>query len=59
MPRRIVSAAKDSALSAGPRLIKEARQTRSKAFNYYSPADAACTLNCGAYCCSVGAACSL
>jgi hypothetical protein len=31
----------------------------SDAFTYYSAADAACTLNCGAYCCSVGAACSL
>jgi hypothetical protein len=34
-------------------------ETRSAAFNYYTAADATCTLNCGNYCCSVGAACSL
>ncbi len=34
-------------------------QVRSSAFNYYNSADAACTLNCGNYCCHVGAACSL
>ncbi len=34
-------------------------QTRSKAFDYYSTADASCTLNCGSYCCSVGPSCSL
>jgi hypothetical protein len=34
-------------------------KTRSAAFNYYTSADASCTLNCGNYCCSVGSACSL
>jgi hypothetical protein len=34
-------------------------QARSSAFDYYTSSDASCTLNCGAYCCSVGAACSL
>jgi hypothetical protein len=34
-------------------------KTRSAAFNYYSSADASCTLNCANYCCSVGSACSL
>jgi hypothetical protein len=34
-------------------------KTRSSAFNYYESADASCTLNCGNYCCAVGAACSL
>jgi hypothetical protein len=34
-------------------------QTTSKAFNYYVTGDASCTLNCGNYCCSVGASCSL
>jgi hypothetical protein len=32
---------------------------RSIAYDYYTAADAACTLNCGNYCCSVGPACSL
>jgi hypothetical protein len=32
---------------------------RSAAFNYYTNADASCTLNCANYCCSVGASCSL
>jgi hypothetical protein len=32
---------------------------RSMAYDYYTAADAACTLNCGNYCCSVGPACSL
>ncbi|HEX8796518.1 MAG TPA: glycosyl hydrolase family 28-related protein [Polyangiaceae bacterium] len=31
----------------------------SKAFDYYTAADASCTLNCGSYCCSVGPSCSL
>jgi hypothetical protein len=31
----------------------------SAAYNYYTSAEGACTLNCGNYCCSVGAACSL
>jgi hypothetical protein len=34
-------------------------QSRSAAYNYYTSADAACTLNCGTYCCRVGASCSL
>jgi hypothetical protein len=34
-------------------------KTRSSAFDYYSAADATCTLNCGSYCCSVGSSCSL
>ena len=34
-------------------------QTRSAAFNYYTGADGACTLNCGNYCCSVGSSCTL
>jgi hypothetical protein len=34
-------------------------QTRSAAFNYYTAADAACNLNCGNYCCSVGSSCTL
>jgi hypothetical protein len=34
-------------------------EARSRAFNYYNSADASCTLNCGAYCCSVGPSCSL
>jgi hypothetical protein len=34
-------------------------QTRSKAFNYYTSADASCALDCGNYCCSVGPSCSL
>ncbi len=42
-----------------PRVGALPAQTRAKAFDYYSTADAACTLNCGAYCCSVGSACSL
>jgi hypothetical protein len=34
-------------------------KTASDAFNYYSSADASCTLDCGNYCCRVGPACSL
>jgi hypothetical protein len=34
-------------------------KTSSASFNYYTSADANCTLNCGNYCCSVGPACSL
>ncbi len=34
-------------------------QQTSKAYDYYSSQDPSCTLNCGSYCCSVGAACSL
>jgi hypothetical protein len=47
----------------GPELAKKVNalpaQTRSAVFDYYTPADATCTLNCGAYCCSVGNACTL
>ena len=32
---------------------------RSNAFNYNTAANASCTLNCGNYCCSVAASCSL
>jgi len=34
-------------------------EQQSKAFNYYTSSDAACTLDCGDYCCHVGSACSL
>jgi hypothetical protein len=34
-------------------------QATSRAFDYYTAADASCTLNCGNYCCSVGPSCSL
>jgi hypothetical protein len=34
-------------------------ERQSKAFNYYTSSDAACTLDCGDYCCHVGSACSL
>jgi hypothetical protein len=34
-------------------------QARSAAFDYYSSQDPSCMLNCGAYCCSVGASCAL
>jgi hypothetical protein len=32
---------------------------RSSAFDYYNASDGSCTLDCGNYCCSVGASCSL
>ena len=34
-------------------------QARSSAFDYYTGADGACSLDCGNNCCSVGPACSL
>jgi hypothetical protein len=34
-------------------------QQRSAAFDYSTSSDPSCTLNCGAYCCSVGPACTL
>jgi hypothetical protein len=47
----------------GPELAKKVNglpaQTRSSAFDYYTNADKSCSLNCGAYCCSVGSACTL
>lgn len=43
----------------GPKVGTLPAQARSAAFNYYTSADASCTLNCGNYCCSVGASCSL
>jgi hypothetical protein len=42
-----------------PKVASLPAQVRSSAFNYYTTADAACTLNCANYCCSVGPACSL
>ncbi len=42
-----------------PRVGTLPAEARSAAYDYYNSADAACTLDCGAYCCSVGAACSL
>jgi hypothetical protein len=47
----------------GPDLTKKVNglpaQVRSSAFDYYTSADKSCSLNCGAYCCSVGNACTL
>jgi hypothetical protein len=34
-------------------------QARSAAFDYYTTGDKSCTLDCGTYCCSVGASCTL
>jgi hypothetical protein len=42
-----------------PRVNSLPAKDRSSAFNYDSPADPSCNLNCGNYCCSVGASCSL
>jgi hypothetical protein len=42
-----------------PKVGKQPAQSRSSAFQYYESADASCNLNCGNYCCSVGASCSL
>ena len=42
-----------------PKVGKLPAHDRSMAFDYYSAGDPACTLNCGSYCCSVGASCSL
>jgi hypothetical protein len=42
-----------------PKVGKLPAHERAAAFDYYTTADATCTLNCGAYCCSVGASCSL
>ncbi len=44
---------------ATPKVGKLPARERSVAFDYYTADDAKCTLNCGAYCCSVGASCSL
>jgi hypothetical protein len=47
----------------GPELTKKVNtlpaQGRSSSFDYYTNADKSCSLNCGAYCCSVGSACTL
>jgi hypothetical protein len=42
-----------------PKVGELPAHARSRAFNYYNTADASCTLDCGTYCCSVGASCSL
>jgi hypothetical protein len=42
-----------------PRVGSLPAEARSKAFNYFTSADASCTLDCANYCCSVGPACSL
>jgi hypothetical protein len=42
-----------------PKVASLPAQTLSNAFDYYTAVDGACTLNCGAYCCSVGPSCSL
>jgi hypothetical protein len=42
-----------------PRVGSLPAKDRADAYDYDSPADASCTLDCGSYCCSVGASCSL
>ncbi len=42
-----------------PRVGSLPAKARSEAFDYQSSSDPSCTLNCGNYCCSVGASCSL
>jgi hypothetical protein len=42
-----------------PKVGKLPAHERSMAFDYYTSDDASCSLNCGAYCCSVGDACTL
>jgi hypothetical protein len=42
-----------------PKVGELPAQVRSQAYNYYVSADSTCALNCGNYCCSVGASCSL
>jgi hypothetical protein len=48
---------------AGPDLAPKVGSLPAKAlsdaYDYYTNTDASCTLNCGNYCCSVGATCSL
>jgi hypothetical protein len=48
---------------AGPELTPKVgtlpAKMRSSAFDYYNSGDASCTLDCGSYCCSVGASCTL
>jgi hypothetical protein len=42
-----------------PRVGALPAHARGTAFDYAGASDGACTLNCGAYCCSVGPSCSL
>jgi hypothetical protein len=42
-----------------PKVGSQPAHARSSAFDYYDGADATCTLDCGNYCCHVGAACTL
>jgi hypothetical protein len=42
-----------------PKVNSLPAQQLSSVFNYYTTADAICTLNCGSSCCSVGTTCSL
>jgi len=42
-----------------PKVGQLPAEARSNAFTYTTSSDGSCTLNCGAYCCSVGPSCSL
>jgi hypothetical protein len=42
-----------------PKVATLPAHERGAAYDYYSASDPSCTLNCAAYCCSVGASCAL